>query len=348
MNLEQRISALARLGEQLLQPDDYLDAVIHRTHYNNNWFTKENQELAIRAIATQFLDKNKLEKWAAAYSIPEILSELHTVGMVMAGNLPLVGFHDLVCTFVAGHRAKIKLSDKDKFLLPYLLQLLEKYTPGTSDFFEVAEQINGVDAVIATGSNNSARYFEAYFGKYPHIIRKNRNAVAVLDGTETEDDFHALGKDVFRFFGLGCRNVSKLYLPKGYHFAALMERLHDYKELANHSKFRNNFDYNLALLMLNQVPYFNNGCIILAENKAIASRIATLHYEFYEDKAALEAELTSRNEEIQCIVAKPDLLSLPTISFGKSQEPSLSDYPDGVDVMAFLCELIRVDVVDKG
>lgn len=336
MNLDLRISALARLGEHLLQPDDYLDAVIHRTHYNNNWFTKENQELAIRAIATQFLDKNKLEKWAAAYSIPEGISGVRTVGMVMAGNLPLVGFHDVICTFVAGHRAKIKLSDKDKFLLPYLLQLLEKYTPGAGAYFEIAEQIKGVDAVIATGSNNSARYFEAYFGKYPHIIRKNRNAVAVLDGTETEDDLHLLGKDVFRFFGLGCRNVSKLYLPKGYHFAALMERLHDFREIINHSKYHNNFDYNLALLMLNQVPYFNNGCIIVAENRDIASRIATLHYEFYEDKTALEAELASRSEEIQCIVAKPELLSIPTFAFGKTQEPGLADYPDGVDVMAFL------------
>ncbi len=338
MNLDLRITALARLGQHLLQPDDYLDAVIHRTEYNNPWFTKENQALAIRAIATQFLDKNLLEKWAADYPIPDE-PPMKTVGMVMAGNLPLVGFHDLVCTFVAGHRAKIKLSDKDQFLLPYLLKLLEKYTPGAGDFFEIAEQIKGVDAVIATGSNNSSRYFEAYFGKYPHIIRKNRNAVAVLDGTETEDDLHLLGKDVFRFFGLGCRNVSKLYLPKGYHFAALMERLHDFREIINHSKYHNNFDYNLALLMLNQVPYFNNGCIIVAENRDIASRIATLHYEFYEDKTALEAELASRSEEIQCIVAKPELLSIPTFAFGKTQEPGLADYPDGVDVMAFLCGL---------
>ncbi|MBI1225106.1 MAG: acyl-CoA reductase [Bacteroidetes bacterium] len=335
MNLKERISVLTQLGEHLLQPDDYLDAVIHRTEYNNPWFTKENQALAIRSIATEFLDKNKLEKWAATYPIPDE-PPMKTVGMVMAGNLPLVGFHDLVCTFVSGQKAKVKLSDKDRFLLPYLLQLLEKYAPGSGDFFEIVDQLNGMDAVIATGSNNSSRYFEAYFGKYPHIIRKNRNAVAVLDGTETADELHLLGKDVFRFFGLGCRNVSKLYLPKGYHFEALMERLHDFREIVNHSKYRNNFDYNLALLMLNQVPYFNNGCIILAENRDIASRIATLHYEFYEDKLALEAELTSRTEEIQCIVAKPGLLSLPTIPFGQSQEPTLFDYPDGVDVMGFL------------
>ncbi len=335
MTISERIAALAQLGEHLLQPDDYLEAVIHRTEFNNPWFTKENQHMAIKAIATEFLDKKKLEEWASAYPIADE-APMKTVGMVMAGNLPLVGFHDVVCTFVAGQKAKIKLSDKDKYLLPYLLQLLEKYAPGAGAFFEIAEQISGIDAVIATGSNNSARYFDAYFGKYPHIIRKNRNAVAVLDGTETDDDLHLLGKDVFRFFGLGCRNVSKLYLPQGYQFQRIMERFEDFHLYANHSKYRNNFDYNLALLMLNQVPYSNNGCIILAENKAIASRIATLNYEFYEDKTALEAELMNHSEEIQCILAQQNLLKLPTVAFGKAQEPGLSDYPDGVDVMRFL------------
>ncbi len=338
MNLNHRITALARLGEHLLQPDDYLEAVMHRSEYNNPWFTKENQRLAIQSIATQFLDKKKLETWTAAYPISDEMTS-KTIGMVMAGNLPLVGFHDLVCTFTAGHKAIVKLSDKDRFLLPYLLQLLEKYTPGTGAFFEIAEQISGHDAVIATGSNNSARYFEAYFGKYPHIIRKNRNAVAVLDGSESEAELLALGTDVFRFFGLGCRNVSKLYLPQGYQFQRLMESLHEFHDLANHSKYRNNFDYNLALLMLNQVPYSNNGCIILAENRAIASRIATLNYEFYEEKTTLEAELASRSAEIQCIVARPGLLSLPVIAFGKTQQPGLFDYPDGVDVMGFLTAL---------
>lgn len=335
MTLSERITALSRLGEHLLQPDDYLDAVIHRTEFNNPWFTKDNQALAIRAIATAFLDKGKLENWASTYPINNE-PPMKTIGMVMAGNLPLVGFHDVVCSFVSGYKSKIKLSDKDRFLLPYLLKLLEKYAPGAGDYFEIVEQMNGFDAVIATGSNNSARYFEAYFGKYPHIIRKNRNAVAALDGTESDDELRQLGVDVFRYFGLGCRNVSKLYLPQGYQFQQLMESLHEYRDLANHSKYRNNFDYNLALLMLNQVPYSNNGCIILAENKAIASRIATLNYEFYEEKTALEAELKDRSEEIQCIVAKPNWLDLPTIAFGKTQEPSLSDYPDGVDVMAFL------------
>jgi hypothetical protein len=340
MTLVERISALALLGEHLLQPDEYLDAIMHRTAHTNPWFTKENQHLAIQAIAAHFLDKKKLEAWAAQYPIAEGNSSIK-IGMVMAGNLPLVGFHDLVCTFVAGHRALIKLSDKDRFLLPYLLQLLEKQSPGAGAYFETTEQLTGFDAVIATGSNNSSRYFEAYFGKYPHIIRRNRNAVAVLDGSETSDDLHALGKDVFRFFGLGCRNVSKLYLPQGYDFQPLMESLNEWRSLANHSKYRNNFDYNLALLMLNQTPYLNNGCIILMEDNAIASRIAMLHYEFYENKTALEKELAEREEEIQCIVAKPGLLTMPSIAFGKTQEPGLMDYADGVDVMGFMASLAR-------
>lgn len=335
MNLTQRINALVQLGEYLLQLDDYLQAVMHRSEYNNPWFTKQNQELAIKAIATQFLEEGKLRDWLGRYPVSDLPTG-KTIGLVMAGNLPLVGFHDLLCTFVAGHKAKIKLSDKDRFLLPHLLKMLNRFQPGTDAFFEIVEQMNGYDAVIATGSNNSARYFEAYFGKYPHIIRRNRNGVAVLDGSESSDELLVLGKDVFQFFGLGCRNVSKLYLPKGYDFQLLMESLHEFHDLANHSKYRNNFDYNLALLMLNQIPYYSNGCIILTETPAITSRIAMLHYEFYEDIMSLEALMANHKEEIQCIVAKPGLLSAPTIAFGETQTPGLSDYPDGVDVMAFL------------
>lgn len=338
MTLAQRIDVLSKLGTHLQGKDEYLDAVIHRTHFNNLWFTRENQERAIRAIANELLNREKLESWASHYAIPDAPSG-KTVGLVMAGNLPLVGFHDVVCTFVAGHKSKIKLSDKDKFLLPYLLNLLSRFDSATEGFFEIVEILNGFDAVMATGSDNSARYFEAYFGKYPHIIRRNRNGVAVLDGSETDEELHALGKDVFRYFGLGCRNVSKIYVPKGYDFQRLLESLHDFREIILHDKYKNNFDYNIALLILNRTPYLNNGCILLAENPAIASRIAMLHYEFYEEKAVLENELQSRSEEIQCIVAKPGLLDLPVITFGKTQEPRLADYPDGVDVMAFLLGL---------
>jgi hypothetical protein len=335
MNLQERKASLVWLGDRLKQDDEYLQAVMHRTYYNNLWFTKENQERAIRAIANEFLQKQKLEEWAAGYLVQD-QPAMKSVGLIMAGNIPLVGFHDLLCVFVAGHRAKIKLSDKDKFLLPYLLSLLEKHDPRTAAYFEVVELMKEADAVIATGSNNSARYFEAYFGKYPHIIRKNRNSIAVLDGAESDDELMALGKDIFRYFGLGCRNVSKIYVPAGYNFQHLLEVLHEYRDIILHDKYKNNFDYNLAILMMNRTPHLNNGCIILVENPSLLSRIAMLHYGFYQNKSNLVRELNARAEEIQCVVAKNNWLDISAVSFGKTQHPALSDYADGVDVMSFL------------
>jgi hypothetical protein len=339
MKLKERIQALIKLGEHLRREDDeYLQAVMHRTQYNNPWFTIQNQQLAVRAIAEQMLDRTKLEQWLSAYNIPEE-TKPQTVGLVMAGNIPLVGFHDLLCVFVAGHRAMIKLSDKDQYLLPYLLKLLGRFDSRAEDYFQVVEKLQGFDAVIATGSNNSARYFEAYFGKYPHIIRRNRNAVAVLDGQESEEELRALGRDVFQYFGLGCRNVAKIYVPRNYGFNALLEALHEHRDLVLHSKYKNNFDYNYALFVLNKVKYQANGCILLTENKAIASHIAGLHYEYYDDLETVKNEMEERASEIQCIIAREELLPIKTYSFGEAQSPELWDYADGVDTMAFLSGL---------
>ena len=338
MTITERIDALASLGERLLQKDEYLDAIMHRTHFNNAWFTIENQQRAVRAIATQYLQKGKLQNWAGAYDLPEP-KERKTVGLIMAGNIPLVGFHDLLCVFVSGHKALIKLSEKDQFLLPYLLKLLFQIHPETESYFEITERLQGFDAVIATGSNNSARYFETYFSRVPNIIRKNRNAVAVLDGQETADELLLLGKDIFRYFGLGCRNVSKLYLPKDYDFQLLLEKLHEFREIVMHHKYKNNFDYNLAMLMMNRTVYWNNGCIILTENPAIASRIALLHFEHYDDQKKLVQDLMEKAAEIQCVVATKNIGDLKTVPFGKAQEPTLNDYADGVDTITFLAEL---------
>jgi hypothetical protein len=338
MKLQERLDALVSLGEGLQQQSDLLQAIIQRTHYNNPWFTPENQTAAIKAIASRLLDASLLRDWAAGYGISdEPVGK--TVGMVMAGNIPLVGFHDLICAFAAGCRSQIKLSEKDRFLLPYFLKCLEAIHPGSEDYFAVVDSLKGFDAVIATGSNNSARYFEAYFGKYPHIIRRNRNAVAILDGTETLEELAALGQDIFQYFGLGCRNVSKVYVPAGYDFQPLMETLHDFKEVILHHKYKNNFDYNMALVMLNRIPFINNGCIILTESQAIASRIAMLHYEFYNDTSSLAATLQGKSEEIQCIVSHVELPSWDCVGFGKTQEPDLRDYPDRLDVMDFLVGL---------
>lgn len=338
MKLQERLDALTQLGKSLLGDDEYREAVIHRTAHVNPWFTKENQRLAIRAIAEKMLDPQKLRLWLQSYSVPEPLAP-KTVGLVLAGNIPLVGFHDVLSVFVAGHRAQIKLSEKDPYLLPFVLKRLSEIDERTAGYFQISERLQDFDAVIATGSNNSARYFEAYFGKYPNIIRRNRNAVAVLDGEESEEELRRLGEDVFRYFGLGCRNVAKLYLPVAYDFRVLLTALHEYRDIVKHSKYKNNFDYNYALFMLNKVSYQANGCILLTENPALQSHIAGLHYEHYKDEADLLAKLRDKESEIQCIVSRKALPEIPYYSFGQAQEPELWDYADGVDTLQFLISL---------
>lgn len=338
MNLTERLAVLAQLGAHLKAQDAYLEAVMQRTAYENPWFTIENQERAIAAIADEMLDLEKLQRWAAPYFIPDE-PERKVVGLVLAGNIPLVGFSDVLCVFVSGHISQIKLSDKDLYLLPYLLKLLEQFDKKTASYFQIVETLKDFDAIIATGSNNSARYFEAYFAQVPHIIRKNRNAVAVLSGNETDEELLALGEDIFQYFGLGCRNVSKLYVPQGYDFQSLMEALYEFRKIAMHPKYKNNFDYNYSLYILNRQPHIGNDSILLLEDPSFQSRIATVHYEYYNNLNKIEEDIRGHEEEIQCIIAKDHLLKLKTLAFGKAQQPGLSDYADGVDTMQFLLSL---------
>lgn len=339
MNLKERIDTLVLLGEHLASEDEYLKAVMHRAYYHNKWFTVENQTLAAKSIAAHFLQREQLEAWAAHYALSNPATR-QRVGMVSAGNIPLVGFHDILSIFMVGHTTVFKASDKDRFLLPYVFtKAIEQINPAAQDYFVEAERLRDFDAIIATGSNNTARYFESYFEKYPNIIRKNRNAVAVLDGQESTEELIALGKDVFQYFGMGCRNVSKLYLPKDYDFVPLLEALHEYKRIVLNSKYKNNFDYHYAVYMLNRVVYKANGCIMLHENEAIPSPVANLYYEFYEDKATLEPKLQARSEEIQVLVGKEAIEGLNHAAFGQAQQPRLRDYADGVDTIAFLLGL---------
>lgn len=338
MTLTERMDALVKLGAHLRGEDEFLDALMHRSQFHNQWFTIDNQKLAVQAIADYFLNAQKLEQWLAHYHIDDNIQP-QTVGLVLAGNIPLVGFHDVLCVFAAGHRAQIKLSDKDQYLLPYLLQLLARYDGRSQAYFDIVPNLKGFDAVIATGSNNSARYFEAYFGKVPHIIRKNRNAIAVLTGDESQEDLKQLSEDVFQYFGLGCRNVSKIYVPRQYDFTPLLEALHEHREIILNTKYKNNFDYNYALYILNRMTHLANGCIILTEHSSLQSRIAGLHYEYYDNLEQMEAEIAARAEEIQCVVARDNVLKSSTLSFGKAQRPELWDYADGVDTMQFLLSL---------
>ena len=339
MTLTERIKALAALGNRLLEPSEQRDTVVRRTAFNNSWFTEDNQRKAIKEIAKNFLNQEKLEKWVAQYHFTE--NKLpKSVGLVLAGNIPLVGLHDILCDFVSGNIAKIKISDKDPYLLPYLLEILKEIDPRTADFFKITEGfLKDFDAVIATGSNNSSRYFEAYFGKYPNIIRKNRNALAILRGSETAADLALLGEDVFTYFGLGCRNVSKLYVPTNYNFHPFLEAMHEFREIVNHDKYKNNFDYNFTLLILNKVQHQANGCILMRESTELASPIAVLYYEYYDDLTDLKINLWQKRDDIQLIVAKEKVEGLPTFYFGEAQKPSLTDYADGVDTLDFLLKL---------
>jgi hypothetical protein len=354
MTLESRLSTLHQLAAHLRAgEDEFLTALQTRTEFNNKWFTLENQQASLNAIVAEFLDEEKLNDWLSRYKIIPIAGDgfvpqpgpdgegQKTVGLVLAGNIPLVGFHDILCVYVAGHKAMLKLSSKDEYVLPYLLKLLAKFDEAAADYFNIVEKLEGYDAVIATGSNNSARYFETYFRKVPNIIRKNRNAVAVLSGKETEEEMRALGHDVFQYFGLGCRNVSKLYVPEGYDLDPLLHVFHEWKTMQNHTKWKNNFDYNYALTTLNKGSFHLTGPLMVIENEAITSRIGTLHFEYYSDDKGVAISLDARKEEIQLVVHQPDFLetALPTFVFGAAQRPGLADYADGVDTLIFLFSL---------
>jgi len=338
MTLNQRITLLVQLGEYLVSGDELLHAVIHRTHYNNGWLTIENCKKAATTIAQNFLQRTPLENWAKHYVIRDN-SNPKKVAIIMSSDIPLTGFHDLLAVFLSGNQSVIKLSDTDRFLIPHLIKKMGDWNGEAKAYFEVTERLKGFEAVIATGTTNNTRYFEQYFGKYPNIIRKNRHAVAVLDGTETTAELSALGNDVFEYFGLGSRNVSKIYLPRGFNFEPLLVAFHEYNSIVLTTKYKNNFDYNYAMFMLNKVAYKANGCIILIENEAITSRIASLHYEYYDKGDNLVNKINSRAEEIQCVVSKMTLPNINTIGFGKTQQPNLTDYADGVDTMKFLINL---------
>ncbi len=334
MTIEERVQALIKLGDLLAQKNDLLEAVVQKAYAQNRWFIPENSHIAIEAIRKEFLIEDKLRAWIGQYSINNIKPK--KVGLILAGNIPLVGLHDLLAVFMSGHIALLKLSSKDTALMQFVIDSLAQIDPRTKSFIQVVERLKDFEVVIATGSDNTARYFKTYFEKYPNIIRHNRNSVAILTGFETQEERRALGQDIFSYFGLGCRNVSKIYVPKGYDFQPLLEDLHEYNQIVLNDKYKNNLDYAFTLYIMNKEFYMNNGCIILHEAKSLSSRISTLHYEFYEDMGELCLELGQMTEQIQCVVAKDLPSTLPKVDFGQTQSPSLMDYADGIDVMEFL------------
>lgn len=332
MKLQHRIDLLTELGQYILKGSEELQEAKLKAGAENGWFTPEFLDQSLQNIAEAFLQKEALEKWVQSYPTLSPGFTNKSIGIIMAGNIPLVGFHDWLSVFISGHQAHVKPSSKDQALIRHLVKKLEDWAPGAAIQTVFSEMLKGCDAYIATGSNNSSRYFEFYFGKYPHIIRKNRTSVAILTGQESSTELEALADDVHLYFGLGCRNVTKIYVPEGYDFVPLLEAFRKYSYLADHHKYKNNYDYTLAIHILNKQYYMTNGVILLSENTALFSPISQLNYEFYTDKNSLAKQLES-HDDLQGIVGGG------YIPFGQGQRPALDQYADGVDTLAFLANL---------
>jgi hypothetical protein len=329
LTLEKRISLLGNLGGYMEFNDVSWQTAKEKAAQANPWFTPAHIELAAENIVRQFLQKDKLEQWLSRYTLPQTPK---TVGIVTAGNIPMVGFHDFLCGFISGHRLLLKLSSKDEVLMTHLIARLAQWETAVAGQVKIAERLNNCDAYIATGSNNTARYFEQYFGKYPHIIRRNRTSVAILDGTETGEELALLADDVYLYYGLGCRNVTQVCVPREYDFATLLNAFKKYDDYADLNKYKNNYDYHLAIYLLNRVPYMSNESLLMVENDMPFSAVSVLHYRYYDNKEELVQQLEN-SPDIQAIIGKG------FVPFGTSQQPALSEYADGIDTMQFLCSL---------
>lgn len=324
--------------ENILYNDLFFDGFKHQIKLAkeyNGWFTKENIRFSLDGWSTQ-LSEDNIKQWLNNYNTDQVTPK--TVAIIMAGNIPLVGFHDFLCVLVSGHHVLVKQSSNDKHLLPYLAKYLEHVAPELKGKIKFTEdKLEAFDAVIATGSNNTARYFEFYFKNKPSIIRKNRNSAAILTGNETKEQLDLLSEDIFRYYGLGCRNVSKLFIPKGYNFDAFFAAMYKWHPIVNESKYANNYDYNKAVYIMSEFDMLENGFLMIKEDQSYASPIATVFYEYYDTEDTLKQKLDIDKDLIQCIVA--DGFYKNEIPFGKTQKPELSDYADDVDTIAFLLEI---------
>ena len=349
MQLQKRITAFVKLGDFLRQfsceviqksdnveyNDIFFDGFKHQlklAEEHNGWFTPENIIFAIKGWA-ESLTENHLNQWLKPYNFVDVSPK--TVAIIMAGNIPLVGFHDFLSVLICGHQVLVKQSSNDKHLLPFLAKYLEYVEPGFKGKITFTEnKVENFDAVIATGSNNTARYFEYYFKNKPAIIRNNRNSVAVLTGNETTEDLKKLSEDIFRYYGLGCRNVSKLFVPKGYKFDAFFEGIYHWHPIIEKAKYANNYDYNKAVYLMSEFDILENGFFMIKEDPSYASPIATLFYEYYNSSDELTQKLNAEKDQIQCIVSNGFIKN--EIPFGQTQKPQLWDYADSVDSIEFL------------
>lgn len=333
LTAEKLIIAFKKLGHFIADPDSEFKNLILSAPNSNAWFTVEEVEKSLNALY-QMLNETDIDTWFEDVKIAESPKK---VGLILAGNIPLVGFHDVISVLATGNIALIKLSSSDDKLLPQLLKRLIAIEPLLADRIVYVERLKDFDMVIATGSNNTSRYFEFYFGKVPNIIRKNRTSVAVLTGKESPEEIASLGHDIFDYFGLGCRNVSKLYIPEDYDIKNFYEPIEPFKGIINHFKYNNNYDYNKSIYLVNAAQHYDNGFLLLKEDANMASPLAVLYYERYKNLEEVEQLLNAAEENIQCIVSGADLKVKTTVlKHGQSQQPRLWDYADNVNTIDFL------------
>ncbi|MDA0195457.1 MAG: acyl-CoA reductase [Bacteroidetes bacterium] len=334
MELAQRIDLFSALGRRIVSmSSSEMTQLCARVYNENNWFTAENISLAFQGIA-RFLQKESLSEWVSHYNFKNVKPK--KVGVVMTGNIPLVGFHDILSIVISGHILAVKTSSSDDVLIRWIINELSELEPGIKTKIGFADRLNDVDAIIATGSNNSARYFEYYFSKIPHIIRKNRSSCAVLTGCESDDQLNALGNDIFSYYGLGCRNVSKIFTPQGYELPNLLNHFESFKGVIDHHKYNNNYDYNKSIYLVNKEPHLDTGFLLVRQTTEIVSPISVLFYEHYDSQQALGQMLELQKDNIQCVVGNG---SICNVDFGQTQCPGLDEYADGVDTVKFLTEL---------
>jgi hypothetical protein len=331
MNLQYRIDLLERLGNYMLSDEEEWKMAKDKAFAENSWFIPSFIDHASSQVAKSWLDKEKLKNWTSDCGVKET-ADPKSVGIVMAGNIPLVGFHDWLSVFISGHKAIIKRSGQDRELITQLAGKIAEWDNKAGERTIFQDMLKGCDAYIATGSNNTSRYFDYYFAPYPHIIRRNKTAVAVIDGNENPGELERLADDVYLYFGRGCRNVTKLYVPDSYDFEPMLNAFRKYNYLSDHNKYMNNYDYNLALLVLNKKYYMTNGSILLTEAPSLFSPISQLHYEYYNDFGQLKANL-EHMEDLQCVIGHGFL------PFGQAQYPALSDFADGLNTLEFLARL---------
>lgn len=314
--------------------DDFIN-LIELSQSHNGWFTPEQVYFAINSWAKALTEEN-LDKWLSQYDLSNVKPK--TVGLILAGNIPLVGFHDFLSVLISGHKVLVKTSSNDQHLIKFLAKYLISVNPEIENYITFTDgKLENFDAVIATGSNNTARYFEFYFKDKPSIIRKNRNSVAVLTGNETHEDLVNLGEDIFRYFGLGCRNVSKLFVPKNYDFQPFFKAIYEYKDVIFYEKYSNNYDYNKAVFLMSNFKLLDNEFLTLKEDSSYASPISSVFYEYYESLEEIKKQLENDSEQIQCIVSK-DIVE-NSIAFGETQKPNLWDYADTIDTLSFLKQI---------